>query len=78
MPERILVEKQSFDLVVSDIVMPGAMDGAALAQRNPRAATGAADSSLVTGYSPSAGQMEFPICGNPSTSRSSVGRFHGS
>jgi CheY-like chemotaxis protein len=45
-----LAEQQRFDLVVSDIVMPGAMDGLALAtelrKRQPRLPV-----LLVTGYS---------------------------
>ena len=59
-----VVEKQTFDLVVSDIVMPGAMDGAALANAI-RARRPELPILLVTGYSPSASQTEFPIMRKP-------------
>jgi PAS domain S-box-containing protein len=59
-----VVEKQSFDLVVSDIVMPGSMDGAALAN-SIRARRPELPVLLVTGFSPSASQTDFPVIRKP-------------
>jgi PAS domain S-box-containing protein len=58
-----MVEKQSFDLVISDIVMPG-MDGTALAN-SIRARKPKIPVLLVTGFNPSVGQAEFPIVRKP-------------
>lgn len=59
-----VIEQQNFDLVVSDIVMPGGMDGAALANaihaRKPQLPI-----LLVTGFSPSANHTQFPIIRKP-------------
>jgi PAS domain S-box-containing protein len=59
-----VIEKKNFDLVVSDIVMPGGMDGAALANairaRKPQLPV-----LLVTGFNPSASHTEFPILRKP-------------
>jgi PAS domain S-box-containing protein len=60
------IEKQDFDLVVSDIVMPGAMNGVALAraikERKPDLPI-----LLVTGYSQSATEApgDFPVVRKP-------------
>jgi CheY-like chemotaxis protein len=59
-------EKDAFDLVVTDIVMPGPMDGIALAralrERHP-----ALPVLLVTGYSQAAAEAasEFPVMRKP-------------
>jgi CheY-like chemotaxis protein len=58
-----VIEKQSFDLVISDIVMPG-MDGMALAN-SIRARKPEVPVLLVTGFNPSVGQGEFPIVRKP-------------
>jgi signal transduction histidine kinase len=58
-----VIEKQSFDLVISDIVMPG-MDGMALAN-SIRARKPEVPVLLVTGFNPSVGQSEFPIVRKP-------------
>jgi response regulator RpfG family c-di-GMP phosphodiesterase len=55
-----VLEKKNFDLVVSDIVMPGGMDGAALANAI-RARRPELPVLLVTGFSPSASHADFPI-----------------
>jgi DNA-binding NtrC family response regulator len=59
-----VIDKKNFDLVLSDIVMPGDMDGAALANviraRKPELPV-----LLVTGFSPSASHTEFPILRKP-------------
>jgi PAS domain S-box-containing protein len=58
------IGKRDFDLVVSDIVMAGAMDGIALAsaikERKPRLPV-----LLVTGYAPSGADMDFTILRKP-------------
>jgi PAS domain S-box-containing protein len=59
-----VIEKQHFDLVVSDIVMPGDMDGAALANAI-RARKPELPVLLVTGFSPSTSRFEFPILRKP-------------
>jgi PAS domain S-box-containing protein len=59
-----VIEKRNFDLVVSDIVMPGGMDGAALANAI-RARKPELPVLLVTGFSPSASHAEFPILRKP-------------
>jgi PAS domain S-box-containing protein len=59
-----VIEKKSFDLVVSDIVMPGGMDGAALANAI-RARWPELPVLLVTGFSPSASHADFPIIRKP-------------
>lgn len=58
-----VIEKQSFDLVISDIVMPG-MDGTALAN-SIRARKPEVPVLLVTGFNPSIGQAEFPVVRKP-------------
>jgi PAS domain S-box-containing protein len=57
------VDTQSFDLVISDIVMPG-MDGTALA-RAIRARKPDLPVLLVTGYSPTATETEFAVLRKP-------------
>jgi PAS domain S-box-containing protein len=59
-----VIEKKNFDLVVSDIVMPGGMDGAALANAI-RARRPELPVLLVTGFSPSASHADFPIIRKP-------------
>jgi CheY-like chemotaxis protein len=59
-----VVEKRDFDLVVSDIVMPGGMDGAALANAI-RARRPELPVLLVTGFSPSGSSAEFSILRKP-------------
>ena len=59
-----VIEKQCFDLVVSDVVMPGDMDGAALANAI-RARKPELPVLLVTGFSPSTSNSEFPILRKP-------------
>jgi PAS domain S-box-containing protein len=59
-----VIEKQRFDLVVSDVVMPGDMDGAALANAI-RARKPELPVLLVTGFSPSTSNSEFPILRKP-------------
>jgi PAS domain S-box-containing protein len=60
------VDKEAFDLVVSDIVMAGAMDGLALA-RKLRSRWPGLPIVLVTGYSGAADQAgaEFPLLRKP-------------
>jgi CheY-like chemotaxis protein len=59
-----VIEKDNFDLVVSDIVMPGGMDGAALANAI-RARRPELPVLLVTGFSPSASHADFPVIRKP-------------
>jgi PAS domain S-box-containing protein len=60
------VDKRDFDLVISDIVMAGTMDGAALA-RAIRARKPQLPVLLVTGYSPAAAGADatFPVMRKP-------------
>ena len=59
-----VIEQKNFDLVVSDIVMPGGMDGAALANairaRHPKLPV-----LLATGFSPSGSRTDFPVIRKP-------------
>jgi PAS domain S-box-containing protein len=59
-----VIENRNFDLVVSDVVMPGGMDGAALANviraRKPELPV-----LLATGFSPSASHADFPVLRKP-------------
>jgi PAS domain S-box-containing protein len=59
-----VVDKKDFDLVLSDIVMPGAMDGAALANAI-RARKPELPVLLATGFSPSASHSGHPIIRKP-------------
>ncbi|MBV8790450.1 MAG: response regulator, partial [Pseudolabrys sp.] len=58
------IDQKRFDLVVSDIVMPGEMDGVALArairERKPQVPV-----LLVTGFSPTIGDLDFPLLRKP-------------
>ena len=58
------LETQRFDLVVSDIVMPGGMNGVELA-RTIRARRPDLPILLVTGYAGSATSTEFPVLRKP-------------
>jgi PAS domain S-box-containing protein len=60
------MSKQSFDLIISDIVMPGSMDGLALA-RKIREELSSQPILLITGYSEAAAQTnsEFTIMRKP-------------
>src|SRR6202007_1807548 len=60
------IEKEDFDIVVSDIVMPGSMDGTALANAI-RARKPDLPVLLMTGYSPAVAQTdnEFAILRKP-------------
>jgi PAS domain S-box-containing protein len=60
------IDKQNFDLVISDIVMAGTMDGTALA-RAIRARKPKLPVLLVTGYSPAAASASatFPVMRKP-------------
>ena len=64
---EVLVQKD-FDLVLSDIVMPGGIDGAALANAI-RARKPGLPVLLATGFSPSAATWIFPFCASPSIFR---------
>jgi CheY-like chemotaxis protein len=59
-----VIDDRNFDLVVSDIVMPGGMDGAALANvirtRKPELPV-----LLATGFSPAASHTDHPIIRKP-------------
>jgi CheY-like chemotaxis protein len=59
-----LFERETFDLVVSDIVMPGEMNGVELA-RTIRAARPGVPILLVTGYAGPSGGAEFPVLRKP-------------
>jgi CheY-like chemotaxis protein len=59
-----VVEHKDFDLVVSDIVMPGGMDGAALANAI-RARKPDLPVLLATGFSPSSSHTDYPIIRKP-------------
>ncbi len=59
-----VVEKKNFDLVVSDIVMPGGMDGAALANAI-RARKPELPVLLATGFSPPGNHTGCPIIRKP-------------
>lgn len=58
------IEKEDFDIVVSDIVMPGRMDGIALAKAI-RARKSDLPVLLMTGYSPAQMGSEFAIIRKP-------------
>ena len=59
------IDRQSFDLVISDIVMPGAMNGVALARASERKPD--LPVLLVTGYSQAATEApgDFPVMRKP-------------
>jgi CheY-like chemotaxis protein len=59
-----VIEKKNFDLVVSDVVMPGGMDGVALANAI-RARRPELPVLLATGFSPSASHTDHPIIRKP-------------
>jgi CheY-like chemotaxis protein len=59
-----MVEKKNFDLVISDIVMPGGMDGAALANAI-RARKPELPVLLVTGFSPTISHTDHPVLRKP-------------
>src|SRR5262249_7347208 len=59
-----MVERATFDLVVSDIVMPGEMNGVELA-RSIRTARPGLPVLLVTGYAGSSVGAEFPVLRKP-------------
>jgi CheY-like chemotaxis protein len=59
-----VIEHKSFDLVVSDIVMPGGMDGAALANAI-RARKPELPILLATGFSPSGSNVDYPVIRKP-------------
>jgi len=58
-----VIEHKNFDLVVSDIVMPG-MDGAALANAI-RARKPELPVLLATGFSPSGSHADYPVIRKP-------------
>jgi PAS domain S-box-containing protein len=59
-----VVEKKEFDLVISDIVMPGGMDGAALANVI-RARKPVLPVLLATGFSPAGSHSDHPVIRKP-------------
>lgn len=59
-----LIKKKHFDLVISDIVMPGSMDGAALANAI-RARKPELPVLLATGFSPAGSHTDHPIIRKP-------------
>ena len=59
-----VIEHRDFDLVLSDIVMPGGMDGVALANAI-RARQPALPVLLATGFNQSARPVEFPLIRKP-------------
>ena len=59
-----VIQNKDFDLVVSDIVMPGGMDGAALANAI-RARKPELPVLLATGFSPSTSHKDYPIIRKP-------------
>ncbi|MGH6677959.1 MAG: ATP-binding protein, partial [Bradyrhizobium sp.] len=59
-----VIKNKNFDLVISDIVMPGGMDGAALANAI-RARRPELPVLLATGFSPSGSHMDYPVIRKP-------------
>jgi PAS domain S-box-containing protein len=59
-----VIKRKDFDLVISDVVMPGGMDGAALANAI-RARKPELPVLLATGFSPSGRQGDWPILRKP-------------